>query len=120
MAHAAGKAIHGCIVGEGLIGINRETHQGHNIDGQELRQELICLLKRFDALLLPVTGSPAPEGLTNTGVPNPLCGMATFTGLPSISLPSGLSPDGMPLSVQLVGGPWEENRLLKAEELDMH
>ena len=84
---------------------------------QELRQELICLLKRFDALLLPVTGSPAPEGLTNTGVPNPLCGMATFTGLPSISLPSGLSPDGLPLSVQLVGGPWEENRLLKVAKL---
>jgi aspartyl-tRNA(Asn)/glutamyl-tRNA(Gln) amidotransferase subunit A len=84
---------------------------------KELRQELVCLLKQFDALLLPVTGAPPPEGLTNTGVPNPFCAMATFTGLPSISLPSGLSATGLPLSVQLVGGPWQENRLLKVAEL---
>jgi Asp-tRNA(Asn)/Glu-tRNA(Gln) amidotransferase A subunit family amidase len=61
------------------------------------------LLATFDALLAPVADTPAPEGLASTGNPE-FCALATFTGLPAISLPSGLAGNGLPLAVQLVSG----------------
>ena len=39
----------------------------------------------------------------STGDPY-LCAPWSFAGMPSIALPSGLAPDGLPLSLQLVGG----------------
>jgi amidase len=46
-------------------------------------------------------------------------GMVTFaafanvTGLPAISLPVHWAADGMPVGVQIVGGPWDEATLLR-------
>ena len=37
-----------------------------------------------------------------------------FNGYPTLSLPCGFSPDGMPLSVQLVGAPLDEAKLCRA------
>jgi Asp-tRNA(Asn)/Glu-tRNA(Gln) amidotransferase A subunit family amidase len=37
---------------------------------------------------------------------------ASFSGLPSISLPSGIGIGGLPLAVQLVGKHWGEADLL--------
>ena len=34
--------------------------------------------------------------------------------MPSISLPTGLAPDGLPFALQLTGAPWAEVRLLAA------
>jgi amidase len=36
-----------------------------------------------------------------------------MTGQPAISLPTHQTADGIPIGVQLVGGPWEEARLLR-------
>lgn len=36
-----------------------------------------------------------------------------MTGQPAISLPTHMSPDGLPIGVQLVGGPWEEGLLVR-------
>jgi amidase len=35
------------------------------------------------------------------------------TGLPAISLPLGRSSGGVPIGVQLVGGPWQDALLLQ-------
>jgi Asp-tRNA(Asn)/Glu-tRNA(Gln) amidotransferase A subunit family amidase len=37
-------------------------------------------------------------------------------GLPSLVLPVGKTPDGLPVGVQLIGRPWEEERLLAIGE----
>lgn len=37
-----------------------------------------------------------------------------MTGQPAISLPTYMSPEGLPIRVQLVGGPWDEATLLRA------
>jgi len=79
---------------------------------QRLRQQMVQCLEHFDALIMPATTSPAPPAET-TG--NPAFNSPwSFTGLPSLSLPTGHFADGLPLCVQLVGGWGREASLLKA------
>ena len=64
------------------------------------------------ALLTPATNCPAPSA-DSTGDPvfnSPW----SYVGLPTVSFPVGLSPDGLPLAVQLVGRRWDEPGLLAA------
>ena len=42
---------------------------------------------------------------------------ASLAGLPGISVPAGLSNDGLPLGLQLLGQPFEEGTLLKVAEV---
>jgi aspartyl-tRNA(Asn)/glutamyl-tRNA(Gln) amidotransferase subunit A len=61
------------------------------------------------ALLCPATTSPAPAADT-TGDPA-FNSPWSLTGLPVVSFPVGKSPDGLPLSIQLVGGRHAEAEL---------
>ena len=64
-------------------------------------------------LVTPTTPAVAPRDLTTTGDPvfqSPW----TSCGLPTITLPSGLSADGLPIGVQLIGAPFREDELLCA------
>lgn len=78
---------------------------------QRFRDDMQILLRGYDALLLPVTPTPAPRGLASTG-DAVFCNPWSFAGLPAIALPSGLSRDGLPLAVQLVASAFAEDRLL--------
>ena len=64
-----------------------------------------------DVLLTPTAAAPAPRDLNTTGDMS-FQAPWTFVGLPTISIPSGLSPSGLPLGLQLIGGPFDESRLL--------
>ena len=78
---------------------------------REFRREMITALSPVDAVLMPTTTSPAPADLTTTG--DPVFQVPwTSAGLPSITLPSGLSESGLPLGVQLAGQPFSEGNLL--------
>ncbi len=77
------------------------------------REEMGAIAARYDALMLPTVGAPAPRGLGSTGDPY-FCAPWSFSGMPAIALPSGVDADGLPLSVQLVGGIFAEARLLGA------
>jgi len=69
------------------------------------------LLYQVDALLIPGAVGAAPHGLASTG--NPVMqGPWTIMGVPTISLPTGLNMEGLPLAVQLVGHPKTEDHLL--------
>jgi amidase len=75
-----------------------------------LRRTLTRRLEDFDALLLPTIPAPAPDlATTGNSIFN---GMASFSGLPAIALPSGLASNRLPLSVQLIGAPFDEASLL--------
>jgi Asp-tRNA(Asn)/Glu-tRNA(Gln) amidotransferase A subunit family amidase len=78
---------------------------------RHMRRVLSTKLQNFDALLLPAAPGPAPHGLESTGS-SIFCAPASFSGLPAISLPSSLAPNGLPLGVQLVAAPFAEARLL--------
>ncbi len=63
-------------------------------------------------LLTPATTSPAPDAAT-TG--NPAFNSPwSYTGMPTLSLPTGQFVDGLPLAIQLVGGRQSEATLLAA------
>jgi aspartyl-tRNA(Asn)/glutamyl-tRNA(Gln) amidotransferase subunit A len=77
-----------------------------------LSQEMDRVFADIDALLTPATPGPAPD-LATTGDPvfnSPW----SYTGLPSICLPSGMSAEGLPLAIQLIGRHGDEAGLLAA------
>jgi amidase len=98
-----------------------------------LRAQWRELFGTFDAVICPVMPTPAyphdhsPEQETRRInidgkdylYPDQLAwpGIATLPGLPATAIPIGLSPEGLPVGVQIVG-PWLEDRTpLKLAEL---
>lgn len=75
------------------------------------RQAAADLAGQFDALLLPATPTAAPADLTTTGDPR-FNSPWSYAGLPTVSVPCGLTREGMPLAAQWVGTPWNEASLL--------
>jgi amidase len=81
----------------------------------------------FDVLLTPTMAIPPPAAGSVLGqlqadpatMPSEVLSMAVFTapfnvsGQPAISLPLHRDPTGLPIGVQLVGGPWQEAVLLR-------
>ena len=68
------------------------------------------VLSKVDAAFTAATLSTAPEGLSSTGSPAANVPWS-FSGFPSINLPSGLDTRGLPLGVQLAGLPWADDAL---------
>jgi Asp-tRNA(Asn)/Glu-tRNA(Gln) amidotransferase A subunit family amidase len=64
----------------------------------------------FDAILTPPTIGEAP-GLESTGDPR-FCSRWSLIGAPAIVIPTGLGPARLPLGLQLVASPGDDDRLL--------
>lgn len=85
---------------------------------RELRQALATVMQNFDLLILPTVPTPAPliEAVTKYGnfeVPN-LTMPFNLAGTPALALCNGFSADGLPLSLQIVGRPFEDALVLAA------
>lgn len=78
-----------------------------------LQSELNAILGGFDVLLTPTIPEPAPEGLDSTGDPA-FQSPWSLSGVPTITLPSGLSTNGLPLGIQLIAGTGGDRELLDA------
>jgi amidase len=81
------------------------------------------LFDDFDVLLMPVSsqqpvsagrweGRGAVTTLLDLGRVYPFTGVWNYVGFPSLSIPGGLSRDGRPIGMQLVGRPGSEATLL--------
>ncbi|MGH2492795.1 MAG: amidase [Candidatus Limnocylindria bacterium] len=66
----------------------------------------------YDAILTPpaIGEAPTPE---TTGDPR-FCSRWSLVGAPAITIPTGLGPKRLPLGLQLVGAPGDDERLLAA------
>ena len=72
----------------------------------------------FDAVVLPTTPCTAPriaglDAVATAPVLTRLTAPFNFTGLPAMSIPCGLTPEGLPVGLQIVGAPWAERRVLR-------
>jgi aspartyl-tRNA(Asn)/glutamyl-tRNA(Gln) amidotransferase subunit A len=75
-------------------------------------RDITALMRDYDCLVCPSTVDTAPRGLEWTGSPA-FNAPWSLTGLPSVTVPSGLSEDEMPLGLQLIGRPHRELDLLQ-------
>ena len=86
-----------------------------------IAQDFSRAFEQVDAILTPTTPSPA-FGITEepTGVEMYMNDVftvpASMAGIPGISVPVGMSKDGLPLGVQLLGKPFEEVGLLRVAQ----
>lgn len=79
--------------------------------GHRCRQELERVFEDYDVLLAPSAPGEAPRGLSATG--DPLFNrMWTLLYVPSVTLPAGSGPNGLPLGVQIIGRPREDTQLI--------
>jgi Asp-tRNA(Asn)/Glu-tRNA(Gln) amidotransferase A subunit family amidase len=108
----------GAAAGVGLAGDGGRFRQR-----DAMRRRLLEQMRKFPVLLMPVCSIAAfqhrnrrfdteakPVGLFQAMMP-----ATTFNllGLPGLAIPFGMSEDGLPVGVQLVGRPWGEETLLE-------
>jgi aspartyl-tRNA(Asn)/glutamyl-tRNA(Gln) amidotransferase subunit A len=83
------------------------------------RQGVRRVFQAADLVISPTTNAVAPPIVGNDTVTTTIQ-MTRFTHpwslghLPAISLPCGISRDGLPIGMQLAAGPWREPLLLRA------
>jgi Asp-tRNA(Asn)/Glu-tRNA(Gln) amidotransferase A subunit family amidase len=70
--------------------------------------------EKLRALITPATVGTAPDP-TTTGDPA-FNSLWSFTGLPTVSFPTGSSPDGLPVAVQVVACPVDDIELLRTAQ----
>jgi Asp-tRNA(Asn)/Glu-tRNA(Gln) amidotransferase A subunit family amidase len=80
---------------------------------RQFRQDMVRMVEQVDTVITPTIPAPAPRDRNTTGDASFQVPWST-SGLPTVTIPSGLSENGMPLGVQLGGLPFDEGRLLGA------
>lgn len=94
-------------------------HPGDGPDNIEADRKAIAgqAFKDVDALLLPTIPTTVPtvhEAGTNPQALSPENTVfANYYGLPTISVPCGLDANGLPIGLQMVARPWDENVVLR-------
>ena len=90
-----------------------EHYRQAMIKRRTLRAAVMATLEelRIDALAYPtLRRKPALIGEAQGGTN---CQLSATTGLPALSMPAGFTFDGLPVGLELLGGAWEEPKLLK-------
>jgi amidase len=85
---------------------------------QRLRRDMLSFMQGVDLILCPVAAGPAPlhEASLVDDVMSLFSYSMTFnlTGFPSVTVRAGSSAEGLPIGVQLVARPWQEDLALAA------
>jgi Asp-tRNA(Asn)/Glu-tRNA(Gln) amidotransferase A subunit family amidase len=78
---------------------------------ERCRAELDAVFGAADVLLAPCVRGEAPEGLHYTGDPS-FQALWTLLHTPTLTLPTSVGPNGLPVGIQLVGRRYEDERLI--------
>jgi aspartyl-tRNA(Asn)/glutamyl-tRNA(Gln) amidotransferase subunit A len=83
-----------------------------------LRREVMALLENVDALIFPGHAAPAQRfedvALDRIVVPGSrYTNVWNLLGLPAVVVPCGVSRDGLPVAIQIVGRPFDEATVLR-------
>ena len=80
---------------------------------EQFRFDVKNFAETYDLIITPSTPEVAPGDVSTTG--NPMFqGPWTAIGFPAISIPSGISSNGMPIGMQIVASPMDDLNLLQA------
>jgi aspartyl-tRNA(Asn)/glutamyl-tRNA(Gln) amidotransferase subunit A len=85
-----------------------------------LRDDFAAAFERFDFLLTPTTPEPAfkigekTEDPLSMYLSDIFTAPANLVGIPAIAVPSGFSPEGLPLSLQIMAPHFAEKALFRA------
>jgi len=81
--------------------------------GRNARDTIETLFADADVLIAPAAPGAAPRGLVSTG--DPMFNRPwQLLGCPSIALPGGLDATGLPLGLQVIGRPQDDDRVFAA------
>jgi Asp-tRNA(Asn)/Glu-tRNA(Gln) amidotransferase A subunit family amidase len=98
-----------------------ESFQTACVGRDQVRAAILSQLRDTPILLSAVSTEPAfPHGAGSYSAGQPhnyrdtmrFCQWLNLTGMPGFSLPIGRSPEGLPINIQLIGRPHEEELLL--------
>ena len=102
-------------------------YDAYYLKAQKLRtliaQDFNAAFEIVDVLLTPTTPGPAFAQGEKSGDPVEMYLNDIFTvtvnmaGLPGLSVPAGLSSEGTPLGLQLIGRPFDEATILRAAQV---
>ena len=120
--HELGPAVRGRLE----VGLRVSAHdyiQAARLRARHARAFIAEVFAEVDAVLAPVIPEPAPAyaAATAGGVDEVIRRMGRFSrltrpfnglGLPALSLPCGVGPDGLPQALQVVGRPFDESTVL--------
>jgi Asp-tRNA(Asn)/Glu-tRNA(Gln) amidotransferase A subunit family amidase len=111
-----------------MLAIVRTVRSSDYVQAQRIRTRAIAYfiaeLTKADVIAMPATPITAPEileralphGEANVGQVMQVMqfvNSANLTGLPAISLPAGYDRRGLPLGLQLIARPWDEDMLFR-------
>jgi Asp-tRNA(Asn)/Glu-tRNA(Gln) amidotransferase A subunit family amidase len=116
--HAPRQAVHRRVLSAALntaidegLAISHEDYRGALAKRAALAELALGLFEDCDAIAsLPAPGA-APARLDVTGDPS-FCTLWSLVGFPALTLPTGLSADGLPYGIQLAGPALGDNQLL--------
>ena len=98
--------------------------QASRLRARFTREFIAEVFSRVDVLVAPTIPEPAPslaeaksgtvdEVVTRMGRFSRLTRTISTLGLPALSVPCGVSADGRPIGIQLIGRPFEESLVLR-------
>lgn len=105
--------------------VTLESFQKACKDRDLVRADLLRQLRKFPILLSAVSTEPAFRHGEGNYLPGQqhsyrdtmrYCQWLNLAGFPGVSLPLGRSPEGLPINIQLIGRPYEEELLLAVAE----
>jgi amidase len=95
--------------------LSADEIERHIFEMGRLQRAMLPFMERYDLIVCPVAPGPAP--LKSEGErPHEYIYTLPFslTGWPCVAVRAGRSPEGMPIGVQLVAGPWRDDVALAA------
>ena len=103
-----------------------ESFMSACVDRDAVRRDILRQMRDVPILLSPVSSTAAfRHGAGNYRSLDPhnyrdtmrYCQWLNLTGFPGLTIPMGQSPDKLPISVQLIGRPFEEEQLFKVGQV---